>query len=171
MNFIQQFHNHELEVGNILSTVYKKHSNLKFLIGIAVDKEKLAKNPYEKFEIKKNIKAQNNDVLTEEELKKLQAAYDKKDYSKGKQEVLREFLFSCYTSLSFGEFSVLTYSDIKLITVDTGETYLILCNERTKTSVTYKSLSFHLLWWLYLGMVSCVKIFFCLSPISPLTVT
>ena len=92
MDFIQQFHNHELEVGNILSTVYKKHSNLKFLIGIAVDKEKLAKNPYEKFEIKKNIKAQNNDVLTEEELKKLQAMYDKKEYSKGKQEVLREFL-------------------------------------------------------------------------------
>ena len=32
LDFIQQFHNHELEVGNILSTVYKKHSNLKFLI-------------------------------------------------------------------------------------------------------------------------------------------
>ena len=138
LDFIQQFHNHELEVGNILSTVYKKHSNLKFLIGIAVDKEKLAKNPYEKFEIKKNIKAQNNDVLTEEELKRLQTVYDKKEYSKGKQEVLREFLFSCYTSLSFAEFSVLTYSDIKPITVDTGETYLILCNERTKTNVTYK---------------------------------
>ena len=45
LDFIQQFHNHELEVGNILSTVYKKHSNLKFLIGIAVDKEKLAKTP------------------------------------------------------------------------------------------------------------------------------
>lgn len=45
LDFIQQFHNHELEVGNILSTVYKKHSNLKFLIGIAVDKEKLAKPP------------------------------------------------------------------------------------------------------------------------------
>lgn len=56
LDFIQQFHNHELEVGNILSTVYKKHSNLKFLIGIAVDKKKLVKNPYEKFEIKKNIK-------------------------------------------------------------------------------------------------------------------
>ena len=39
LDFIQQFHNHELEVGNILSTVYKKHSNLKFLIGIAVDKD------------------------------------------------------------------------------------------------------------------------------------
>ena len=33
---------------------------------------------------------------------------------------------------------MLTYSDIKPITVDSGETYLILCNERTKTSVTYK---------------------------------
>lgn len=47
-------------------------------------------------------------------------------------------MFSCYTSLSFAEFSILTYSDIKPIKVDTGETYLILCNERTKTSVTYK---------------------------------
>lgn len=167
LDFIQQFHNHELEVGNILSTVYKKHSNLKFLIGIAVDKEKLAKNPYEKFEIKKNIKAQNNDVLTEDELKKLQAAYNKKDYSKGKQEVLREFLFSCYTSLSFAEFSVLTYSDIKLITVDTGETYLILCNERTKTSVTYKIPIVSPVVVALLGNGNRAKRFSCLAPISP----
>ena len=115
LDFIQQFHNHELEVGNLPSTIYKKHANFKFLIGIAVDKEKIAKTPYEKFEIKKNIKAQNNDVLTEDELKRLQDAYNKKKYSKGKQEVLREFLFACYTSLAYAEYSIVTFADIKLI--------------------------------------------------------
>lgn len=138
LDFIQQFHNHELEVGNLPSTIYKKHANFKFLIGIAVDKEKIAKTPYEKFEIKKNIKAQNNDILTEDELKKLQDAYDKKKYSKGKQEVLREFLFACYTSLAYAEYSIVTFADIKLIKIDTGEYYPLLSNERTKTDITYK---------------------------------
>lgn len=138
LDYIQKFHNHELEIGNKLSTIYKKHSNFKFLIGIAVDKEKIAKNPYEKFEIKKNIKAQNSDVLTEDELKKLQNAYDKKKYKDGKQEVLREFLFSCYTSLSYAEFSEVTFADIKLIKIDTGEFYPLLSDERTKTNITYK---------------------------------
>lgn len=138
LDFIQQFHNHELEVGNLPSTIYKKHANFKFLIGIAVDKEKIAKPPYEKFEIKKNIKAQNNDILTEDELKKLQDAYDKKKYSKGKQEVLREFLFACYTSLAYAEYSIVTFADIKLIKIDTGEYYPLLSNERTKTDIIYK---------------------------------
>lgn len=138
LDFIQQFHNHELEIGNLPSTIYKKHANFKFLIGIAVDKEKIAKTPYEKFEIKKNIKAQNNDVLTEDELKRLQDAYNKKKYSKGKQEVLREFLFACYTSLAYAEYSIVTFADIKLIKIDTGEYYPLLSNERTKTDITYK---------------------------------
>ena len=138
LDFIQQFHNHELEVGNLPSTIYKKHANFKFLIGIAVDKEKIAKTPYEKFEIKKNIKAQNNDVLTEDELKRLQDAYNKKKYSKGKQEVLREFLFACYTSLAYAEYSIVTFADIKLIKIDTGEYYPLLSNEHTKTDITYK---------------------------------
>lgn len=138
LDFIQNLHNHELEVGNLPSTIYKKHSNFKFLVGIAVDKDKIAKNPYEKFEIKKNIKAQNNDVLTEDEIKTLQNIYDKQKYSKGKQEVLREFLFSCYTSLAYAEFFIVTYADIKLVKIDTGEYYPLLSDERTKTDITYK---------------------------------
>jgi len=115
LEYIQLYHNHEIEVGNQLSTIYKKHANFKFLIGLAIDKEMIKKNPYDKFEIKKSIKAQNNDVLTEEELQKLQTAYDEDKYKEGKNEVLREFLFSCYTSLSFAEFSEVTYGDLKLI--------------------------------------------------------
>lgn len=139
LDFIQEFHNHEIECGNVLSTIYKKHANFKFLVGLAVDKEKIAKNPYEKFEIKKNIRPQNNDILTENELAILQVAYDKNQYEKGKQEVLREILFSCYTSLSFAEYSVVTYSDLKPIKLDNkNKVYQLLCNERTKTGVKYK---------------------------------
>lgn len=138
LEYIQHYHNHEIEIGNQLSTIYKKHANFKFLIGLAVDKEMIAKNPYEKFEIKKSIKAQNNDVLTEEELKILQNAYNKGKYKDGKQEVLREFLFSCYTSLSFAEFSEVTYDDLKPIQLKSKETFLLLCNERTKTNIMYK---------------------------------
>lgn len=138
LEYIQKFHNHELEVGNQLSTIYKKHANFKFLVGLAVDKEMIGKNPYEKFEIKKSIKAQNTDVLTEDELKKLQKVYDENKYKGGKLEVLREFLFSCYTSLSYAEFSEVIYADLKPIKIKSKETYLLLCNERTKTNIPYK---------------------------------
>lgn len=138
LEYIQLYHNHEIEVGNQLSTIYKKHANFKFLIGLAIDKEMIKKKPYDKFEIKKSIKAQNNDVLTEEELQKLQTAYDEDKYKEGKNEVLREFLFSCYTSLSFAEFSEVTYGDLKLIKLKSKEAYPLLCNERTKTNIPYK---------------------------------
>lgn len=58
LEYIQRFHDYELKTGNQLSTIYKKHANFKFLLGLAVDKEQLQKNPYEKFEIKKITKAQ-----------------------------------------------------------------------------------------------------------------
>lgn len=141
LDYIQRFHNHEIEAGNQLSTIYKKHANFKFLIGLAVDKEMIEKNPYDKFEIKKSIKAQNNDILTEDELKTLQTAYDNNKYTGGKKEVLREFLFSCYTSLSYAEFENVTYNDLKPITLkkkENAELYHLLCNERRKTSIMYK---------------------------------
>ncbi|MDR1091036.1 MAG: phage integrase SAM-like domain-containing protein [Prevotella sp.] len=96
LEYIQRFHDYEIKTGNQLSTIYKKHANFKFLLGLALDKELIPKNPYEKFEIKKITKAQNSDILTEEELKKLQAAYDSDKYTEGKKEVLRDFLFSGY---------------------------------------------------------------------------
>lgn len=137
LDFIEKFHAHEIEQGNQESTVNKKHANFKFLIGRAVLKEKLERNPYEHFTIKKNIKAQNNDVLTEQEIEKLYNAYKQNLYSGGKQKALRTFLFSCYTSLSYAEFDVITYADLKKYIIDKKECYL-LCNERTKNGILYK---------------------------------
>ena len=141
LEYLQRFHDYELKAGNQLSTIYKKHANFKFLLGLAQNKEYLEKNPYDKFEIKKITKAQNNDILTEEELKMLQTAYDNNRYTEGKKEVLRDFLFSCYTSLSYAEFHNVTYGDLKPVTLKTDKTettYYLLCNERQKTSVMYK---------------------------------
>lgn len=137
LDFIEKFHAHEVEQGNLESTVNKKHANLKFLIGRAVLKEKLEKNPYERFTIKKKIKAQNEDVLTEQEIDKLYNTYKKNIYSGGKQKVLRNFLFSCYTSLSYAEFDVVTYADLKKYIIDKKE-YLLLCNKRVKNGMIYK---------------------------------
>lgn len=83
------------------------------------------------------ITSQNNDVLTEKEITKLHDIYDSGKYSKGKQEVLRTFLFSCYTSLSFAEFSIVTYADLKEYIID-GKVCLLLCNERKKNNIPYK---------------------------------
>lgn len=141
LEYIQRFHDYEIKIGNQLSTIYKKHTNFKFLLGLAQNKEYLEKNPYDKFEIKKITKAQNSDILTEEELKILQIAYDSNKYTEGKKEVLRDFLFSCYTSLSYAEFYNVTYGDLKPVTLKKDKveaTCPLLCNERQKTSVLYK---------------------------------
>lgn len=76
-------------------------------------------------------------MLTELEIAKLQHAYDDKIYDKGKHEVLRNFLFSCYTSLAFAELEVVTYSDLKSYKIKKKD-YLLLCNERTKNNIPYK---------------------------------
>lgn len=141
LEYIQRFHDYELKAGNQLSTIYKKHANFKFLLGLAQDKEYIDKNPYDKFEIKKITKAQNNDILTEEELKTLQRAYDSNKYNAGKQEVLRDLLFSCYTSLSYAEFHNVTYADLKPIKLKKDKaqtTYYLLSNDRQKTGIPYK---------------------------------
>lgn len=141
LEYIQRFHDHEIKAGHQLSTIYKKHANFKFLLGLAINKEQFTKNPYEKFPIKKITKAQNNDILTEEELETLQKAYNANRYNNGKREVLRDFLFSCYTSLSYAEFHNVTYGDLKPVTLKESkkkEVYSVLCNERQKTSVMYK---------------------------------
>jgi integrase len=144
LEYIQRFHDHELKTGNILSTIYKKHANFKFLLGLALSKEQIQKNPYDKFPIKKITKAQNNDILTEDELKILQEAYDSNRYTGGKREVLRDFLFSCYTSLSYAEFHHVTFGDLKPVTVkvnDRDETYPLLCNDRQKTAVIFRTIA------------------------------
>ncbi|WP_347339020.1 phage integrase SAM-like domain-containing protein [Dysgonomonas sp. BGC7] len=141
LEYVRRFHDYEIKTGNQLSTIYKKHANFKFLLGLAQNKEYIDKNPYDKFEIKKITKAQNSDILTEEELKILQTAYDSNKYTEGKKEVLRDFLFSCYTSLSYAEFYNATYDDLKPVTLkkDKSEaTYYLLTNERQKTGVMYK---------------------------------
>ena len=137
LDFIQRFHKHEIESGNKQSTVYKKHANFKFLIGVAKKKELLTKNPYDDFEIKKKIKAENTDVLTEEEIAKLYDVYTSNVYVKGKQTVLRNFLFACYTGLSYAEYNVVTYADLKRYTIDSKEC-LLLCNERFKNDIPYR---------------------------------
>lgn len=127
LEYVQRFHDYEIKTGNQLSTIYKKHANFKFLLGLAQNKEYIDKNPYDKFEIKKITKAQNSDILTEEELKILQTAYDSNKYTEGKKEVLRDFLFSCYTSLSYAEFYNATYDDLKPVTLkkDKSEAHIL----------------------------------------------
>lgn len=137
LDFIQNLHKHEIESGNKLSTVYKKHANFKFLIGVAMKKELINKNPYDNFEIKKKIKAENNDVLTEEEIEKLYKVYESNVYVKGKQTVLRNFLFACYSGLSYAEYDIVTYADLKSYTVD-GHKCFLLCNERYKNNIPYR---------------------------------
>lgn len=137
VGFLQKFHKIELQKGNLLSTIYKKHANLKTLLNLAVQKSLLTRNPYSDFKIKGNFKSQNTNVLTETELNILKNKYLENVYMGKKQEVLKCFLFSCYTGLSFIDFNKITYSDLIKIEIENKE-YYILKKERVKTKITFK---------------------------------
>lgn len=136
LDFVEKFHAHEIEQGNLESTVHKKHANFKFLIGRAVLKKKITENPYTRFAIKKCIDSQNNDVLEESQLDKLYATFERGDYKGNQQEVLRYSLFSAYTGLSYADVEAVTYGQLKKYTVD-GHEYPLLAGKRVKTGEDY----------------------------------
>lgn len=139
LDFIQKFHVYEIKEGNLESTIFKNHANFKALINRAIQKDKIEENPYKDFAIRRNFKAQNNDILTEIEIAELHSLYDSGVFKSGMQEVLRTFLFSCYTSLSYADFHDVSYADLEHFNVD-GHDCLLLSGVRTKTSVDYKIL-------------------------------
>lgn len=136
LDFVEKIHVHETEQGNLESTVNKKHSSFKFLIGRAVLKEKITANPYARFTIKKCIDPQNNDVLDESQLDKLYAVFERGDYKDNQQEILRHSLLSAYTGLSYADVKAVTYSQLKKYNVN-GHEYLLLAGKRVKTGEDY----------------------------------
>jgi len=98
------------ELGNKQNTVFRAMKTIKTILNVARKKKITDVYPFVnfKFHYEKDTRAQLN--LTE--LEQLQSYHDEQKLPKHLQNVLKHFLFACYTGLSFSDLEALDYSCI-----------------------------------------------------------
>jgi len=101
------------ELSNQKSTANKTLIWLKNVMNKAIEKGIIKENPFVVSKIKLQRIKGNRIALTLQEVDKLNELFQQNVLSKGKQNVLRYFLFACYTGIRVGDLSVLKFSDIK----------------------------------------------------------
>ncbi|MGQ7855530.1 tyrosine-type recombinase/integrase [Pedobacter sp. WC2501] len=126
--FINDYHHYMIhELGNNENTASKSLRSLRTFVNISLRYGFIKNNPF-KFIIIKKVDGKR-DFLTSEELNKLSQAYfHGKITNSLEKEILRYFLFSCYTGLRYSDLKDLKMSSIenKIIKVRMHKTgYLI----------------------------------------------
>ena len=94
-----------------MNTIAGYHKNLKFFINQGIKLGIIESNPYKDFKVKKA--KTKREFLTSHEILALIELYKGKSLTQSKKEVLRGFLFMCFTSLRFSELSALEHKNIR----------------------------------------------------------
>lgn len=94
---------------NISNTVHKSFKFMKPILAEAVERKIIEKSPFKKFGVKRQKPKPK--YLTMEELKKLTDFYQETTNEK-LRNVLRYFLFGCYTGIRFSDVLALKYTNI-----------------------------------------------------------
>jgi integrase len=112
INFLKSYDNHLSIKGNCQNTRFKSMAIIKSFINRAmvVNQELIKENPFDNYPIGQITG--NREFLNTDELKQLEKLLDK-DFPKYLNNVLRYFLFSCYTGLRFQDIKNLKYSDLE----------------------------------------------------------
>lgn len=110
-------------IKNKQSTINKNLKTIKVYINLALQQGKIEKSPFENI---KKIKVRSEiEYLEEAELAKLLEIYRKNLFDKTKQDVLRRYLFSCFTGLRISDSLSLRYDSIV-------KTILVIKPQKTK---------------------------------------
>ena len=110
--FIADYKDYMIKVlKNVPNTYHKSISMLKTFANWAVEKELIEKNPFA--DVKTPKEPGKRDFLNVIEVKKLENFYNSDSINPGVKNVLRYFLFTCYTGLRFQDVLNLKYSDLK----------------------------------------------------------
>ncbi len=99
------------QLKNNLNTANKSLAMLKTFVNWGVENKLIKDNPFEQVKITKG--KGNREHLSESELEKLENLYLENNMNYRQLNVLRYFLFVCYTGLRYTDIKNLKYSDIK----------------------------------------------------------
>ena len=131
IQFIKEYQHYMLsELNNNLSTCYKSLAFIKQIVNKAIVDGKLKENPFQNFPIKRFPGKRS--FLSLEELSKLEDLYWSKELPANKNNVLRYFLFCCYTGLRYKDIKELRFSNIQIVTIK-GENHKLLVVDMHKT--------------------------------------
>ena len=119
-NFITRYKDFMLKnLKNNPNTANKSLSMLKTFVNWAIEDNLMKNNPFNNIKITKG--KGKREYLNVAELNKLEKLYYKNDLEYRQLNVLRYFLFVCYTGLRFTDIKNLKYSHIKKRLFDDGE--------------------------------------------------
>jgi len=132
-NFIQLYEQYMRNtLNNKTNTVNKTFKKFKRIIKLAIYKEKIKHNPFEKYVNKKAVAHREFLYLNElDNLKEFLKSNKLKEYQKN---VLQYFLFCCYTGLRYEDIKDLKFSDI--IELESGEKIIIVKQHKTEERVS-----------------------------------
>jgi site-specific recombinase XerD len=125
--FIKDYEYYMLtKLNNKITTSFKSLSVLKRIINRAIDNEKVQmQNPFAKFQIRHISGAK--EFLSRFELNSLQSLFEKQDeLSKSELNVLRYFLFCCYTGLRYRDVFNLRSKNIEIVADTDGHSSKII---------------------------------------------
>jgi site-specific recombinase XerD len=129
-SFIESYKKYMIEdLNNGLNTYNKSISMIKTFCNWAVKDGVLSENPLKR--ISTTNEAGKRDFLGSFEVNKLFDIYNAETLPKNKQNVLRYFLFACFTGLRYSDIKTLVYDDIKSLKID-GETVLFIDKKQHK---------------------------------------
>jgi integrase len=109
--FLNDYKAYLINKGNKDITWNKSLEFLRRVLNSALKENRIVQSPFVNFKIS-NVKG-NIDFLDVEEVQKLVEVYKKGTLTQGKQNVLRFFLFACYTGLRWGDVKALRFNNIK----------------------------------------------------------
>ena len=126
LDFLYAYRDHCYALGNNDNTMYKSLEFVRRVINAAINEDKNIKNPFRSFKIR-TLRG-NTAHLNIEELQQLEKLYNEGSLAKAEHNVLRYFLFACYTGLRYADVKNLRFSN--LVTID-GHTWLSFAQQKT----------------------------------------
>ncbi len=142
--FWRSFEAHLRGVGNAQNTIHKQSRLLKKFINKAVEFGVLSENKLRSLKVQN--KTGNRVHLSRESLKKLEDFYLLNNLKPGEQNVLRYFLYACYTGLRYSDVQDLRYkhiTDQNKISIEmhkTGSLVEIPLSEKAKRLISFPGL-------------------------------
>ena len=126
LDFLHSYKDYCYELRNCDATMFKSLEFIRRVLNAALKEDVIEKSPFRNFEIK-NFKG-NTAFLSMDQVKQLQELYDKNSLLPGQQNVLRFFLFACFTGLRYSDIYNLRFNNI---ITEQGNLFLRFTQQKT----------------------------------------